>query len=83
MKLPPDTTLPQLETAARGLGLDWPRMARDMEDPAIQARLDANIKLAHGLGIQGTPALVIGDNLVPGAVELAELKTAVAAARHP
>ena len=83
MKLPPDTTLPQLEAAARGLGLDWPRMARDMEDPAIQARLDANIKLAHGLGIQGTPALVVGDNLVPGAVELAELKTAVAGARHP
>jgi protein-disulfide isomerase len=83
MKLPPDTTLPQLEAAAKGLGLDWPRMARDMEDPAIQARLDANIKLAHGLGIQGTPALVVGDNLVPGAVELAELKTAVAAARHP
>jgi protein-disulfide isomerase len=82
MKLPPDTTLPQLEAAARGLGLDWPRMARDMEDPAIQARLDANIKLAHGLGIQGTPALIVGDNLVPGAVELAELKTAVAQARH-
>jgi protein-disulfide isomerase len=83
MKLPPDTTLPQLEAAAKSLGLDWARMARDMEDPAIQARLDANVKLAHGLGIQGTPALVIGDNLVPGAAELAELKTAVASARHP
>ena len=83
MKLPPDTTLPQLEATAKSLGLDWPRMARDMEDPAIQARLDANIKLAHGLGIQGTPALVVGDNLIPGAAELAELKTAVASARHP
>nr|WP_294516398.1 DsbA family protein [uncultured Rhodopila sp.] len=83
MKLPPDTTLPQLETAAKSVGLDWPRLARDMEDPAIQARLDANIKLAHGLGIQGTPALVIGDTLVPGAAELSELKTAVASARHP
>src|ERR1700744_854134 len=27
MKLPPDTTLPQIEAAARGLGLDWGRMA--------------------------------------------------------
>ncbi len=83
MKLPPDTTLPQLETAAKSLGLDWPRMARDMEDPAIQARLDANIALARGLGIQGTPALVIGDNLVPGAVDLAQLQAAVAGVRHP
>ena len=23
----PDTTLPQLEAATRGLGLDWPRLA--------------------------------------------------------
>ena len=82
MKLPPDTTLPQLETAARSLGLDWARMARDMDDPAVQARIDANLKLAHDLGIQGTPALVIGNDLVPGAVDLPELQKMVAAARR-
>jgi len=82
MKLPPDTTLQQIEASARSLGLDWPRLARDMEDPAIQAQIDANLKLARGLGIQGTPALVIGDNLVPGALDLADLRTAVAEARH-
>jgi protein-disulfide isomerase len=82
MKLPPDTTLPQIETAARGLGLDWPRMARDMDDPAVQARIDANLKLAHTLGIQGTPALVIGSDLIPGAVDLPELQKAVAEARR-
>jgi protein-disulfide isomerase len=81
MALPPDTTLPQIEAAARGLGLDWPRMAHDMDDPAVQARIDANLKLAHDLGIQGTPALVIGDDLVPGAVELPDLQKAVAEAR--
>jgi len=82
MKLPPDTTLPQIEAAARGLGLDWTRMAHDMEDPAVQARIDANLKLAHGLGIQGTPALVIGDDLIPGAVDLPELQKIVAEARR-
>ncbi len=81
MQLPPDTTLAQIESAARALNLDWPRMARDMEDPAVQARIDANVKLAHELGIEGTPALVIGNNLVPGAVELPELQKAVAEAR--
>jgi protein-disulfide isomerase len=82
MKLPPDTTLAEIEMSARALGLDWPRMAHDMEDPAVQARIDANLKLAHELGIQGTPALVIGDNLIPGALELPELQKAVADARH-
>ena len=82
MKLPPDTTSSQIEATARGLGLDWPRMARDMADPAVQARIDANLKLARGLGIQGTPALVIGNDLVPGALSLPELRKAVAAARR-
>jgi protein-disulfide isomerase len=82
MKLPPDTTLPQLESAARGLGLDWPRMVKDMADPAVQARIDANLKLAHELGIQGTPALVIGNDLIPGAVELPDLQKAVAETRR-
>jgi protein-disulfide isomerase len=81
MKLPPDTTLPQLEATAHKLGLDWPRMAKEMDDPAIQARIDANLKLAHELGIQGTPALVIGSDLIPGAVDLPELQRAVADAR--
>ncbi len=82
MQLPPDTTLPQLEATARGLGLDWPRMARDMDDPSLQARLDQNITLARTLGIQGTPALVIGSDLIPGAVDLPDLKKAVAEARR-
>ncbi|WP_428531358.1 DsbA family protein [Rhodopila sp.] len=81
MQLPPDTTIGQVETAAHALGLDWPRMARDMDAPSVQARIDANLALAHRLGIQGTPALVIGDNLVPGAVDLAELQKAVAEGR--
>ena len=81
MKLPPDTTLPQIEGVAKKLGLDWAKMARDMDDPAVQTRIDANLKLAHDLGIQGTPALVIGTDLVPGAVDAAALQKMVAAAR--
>ncbi|HET6308467.1 MAG TPA: DsbA family protein [Rhodopila sp.] len=81
MQLPPDTTPAQIQATAKALNLDWPRMQRDMEDPAVQARIDANLKLAHELGIEGTPALVIGNNLVPGAVDLPNLEKAVAAAR--
>lgn len=69
------------EEAAR-VGLDVPRLLREMEDPAIQRRLDANIALARTLRIEGTPALVIGDTLVPGAVPLAELERMVAQERQ-
>jgi protein-disulfide isomerase len=81
MQLPPDTTLPMIQAAAEKLGLDWGRLSHDMEAPAVQQRIDANLKLAHALDIEGTPALVIGDTMVPGALDLAELKKQVADAR--
>jgi protein-disulfide isomerase len=82
MQLPPDTTMQQLQTTTNALGLDWPRLARDMEDPSVQSQIDQNLKLAHTLGIQGTPAMVIGNDLIPGAVDLPELTKAVAEARR-
>jgi protein-disulfide isomerase len=82
MKLPPDTTKPMIQATAEKLGLDWPRLSRDMDDPAIQQRIDANLKLARTLNIQGTPALVVGNQIVPGAVDLGELIKAVTEARR-
>jgi protein-disulfide isomerase len=81
MAAPPDTTKPMIQAIAQKLGLDWKRLEHDMDDPSIGARIQANLKLAHGIGIEGTPALVIGGDLIPGAVDTAELTKAVAAAR--
>jgi len=81
MQLPANTTLPMIEEAAKKLGLDWQRLERDMNDPSIQQRIDANTKLARTLDIQGTPALIIGQALVPGAVDVAELRKMVGTAR--
>lgn len=78
----PDIDMEVVHAAALRAGLDWNRLRHEMDDPAIQARLDANIKMAHALQIQGTPAYVIGDQLLSGAVELADLQAAVAAARR-
>jgi protein-disulfide isomerase len=72
-----------IRTEAQRVGLDVARLFRDMEDPAIQRRLDATLALARALQIEGTPALVIGDTLVPGAVPLAQLERLVAEARQP
>lgn len=70
-----------LRQQAERVGLDWTRLRRDMEDPAIQRRIDNNMRLAQALGIDGTPALVIGETLVPGAVDLPTLERLVAEAR--
>lgn len=81
MRMRGEPTEAAIQAEVRRLGLDWQRLRRDMEDPAIAARLDANIALAQRLAIRGTPALIIGDTLVPGAVDRATLASIVAAAR--
>lgn len=81
MKLREEPAEPVLKREAERAGLDWARLKRDMDDPAVQRRLDANGRLAQALQIQGTPAMVVGGTLVPGAVDLATLERLVAEAR--
>ncbi len=76
-QITPDT----LHAAATASGLDWDTLQHDMADPAITARIEANLDLAHQLGVEGTPAFVIGRQMLPGALDLAELQGAIAAAR--
>lgn len=70
-----------LLTIAGRIGLDVDRLQQDMADPEIEAYLDETNQLARKLGIEGTPAFVIGDTLVPGAVGEARLKQLIAEAR--
>jgi protein-disulfide isomerase len=62
---------------AKTVGLDAKRLRDDMDGPAIAASLDRNLKLAQALKIDGTPAFVVGDQLVPGAVSTEALKTLI------
>jgi protein-disulfide isomerase len=50
-------------------------------DPAIDAELQQNQKLAGALGATGTPVFVVGDRVMNGAVGYDMLKDAVARAR--
>ena len=70
-----------VRTAALKVGLDWTRLQHDMDDPEIDARIDTNLKMARALHIDGTPTYIIGNQMLSGAVELAVLQDAVAAAR--
>ena len=62
-------------------GLDLERLRRDMEDPTIDAYLEETRALARELGIGGTPAFVVGDTLVPGVIDAAQMKDLLGAAR--
>ena len=81
MRSAPDATIDSVRAMAEKVGLDWAKLARDMDDPAVKTRVDANLKLAEQLGIQGTPAFVIGRKMLPGAVDLGELRQTLAEAR--
>ncbi len=69
-----------LRFAARA-GLDVARLEADMKTPEIAALIERNMALAEALSIRGTPAFVIGDVLVPGAIDAATLNRLIAAAR--
>lgn len=70
-----------LRTAAE-IGLDVGRLKTDMADPAIQAAIDRNMKLAEALRIGGTPGFVIGEQILRGAADAATLRNLVAKTRN-
>jgi protein-disulfide isomerase len=63
------------------VGLDVARLKADMEKPEIRAAIKRNYELADKLNIQGTPAFIIGGEMLPGAASLDELTAAVKRAR--
>ncbi|WP_239478708.1 DsbA family protein [Lichenicola cladoniae] len=71
----------RIKTLAASAGLDVPRLLRDMKSDKVNAVLEANTGLAHTLHLTGTPSFIIGDQVIPGAIDLADLRQAVAARR--
>jgi len=66
---------------AGSVGLDTERLKKDMDTPEVQQVIGANLALAEKLGIRGTPGFVIGQQIVPGAIKLDDMKKLVAEAR--
>jgi len=67
---------------AADIGLDVARLRKDMEDPAIQTEIDRNKALAQRLGITGTPAFVVGREILPGAQSGPTLRQAIRRVRE-
>ncbi len=58
-----------LKAVSERLGLDYAKLQKDMLDPKIAEAIDRNIRLADALTVTGTPAYLIGDQLIPGAID--------------
>ena len=67
---------------ARGIGLDIDRLLGDMRKPQVQAMINETQLLAERLAITRTPAMIIGDEVVPGYIDLVTLKALVLEARR-
>ena len=50
------------------MGLDTERLARDIEELSVDTPIERNALLANVLGVRGTAAFVIGDDMIRGAL---------------
>jgi protein-disulfide isomerase len=64
------------------IGLDGERLRTDMDAPEITTLIGRELSLAQALRIDGTPAFVIGGELVVGAIDLGTLRELVRRARR-
>jgi protein-disulfide isomerase len=68
--------------AAVALGLSRVDLELRMQDQAIPPAIRNSYEIAQALGITGTPTYIIGDEIIPGAIGVEELRERIAAMRE-
>ena len=66
---------------ASSLGIDAEKLKQEALKPEIMSEINKNRELASQIGIRGTPAFIVGGELVPGAIDLSGLKAKIDDAR--
>lgn len=74
---------PEVRAAADRAGVDWSRLERDLKSHKtdVDALLARSHDQAIAMGLQGTPGLLIGRYLIPGAIDIVQLRAVAAEAR--
>lgn len=77
------TSNDEVRAALKGAGLDMGRLDADTarHGAEIHRLLARNNLQAEAIGLQGTPAWIVGPFLIPGGLDFAQLQEAVAEAR--
>lgn len=66
---------------AKEVGLDIEQLKVDMQSSLVQEKLAQTQVLASQLGVTGTPAFMVGDTFLPGAVPSEQIESAIARTR--
>ena len=66
---------------AQKAGLDVEKLKKDMEAPSVEEELLRTRQLAEKLGIQGTPAFIVGEKFFRGYVDTPVIIEAIEASR--
>jgi protein-disulfide isomerase len=82
MAYPNNLTDEVIFALARQVGIDVAKLKEDMKTAEVMELITRTNKLAQELGINGTPAFIIGDEIVPGAIGADEFKARISAARR-
>ena len=69
--------------AAKSVGIDTKKLEEVLknEKSKIEKILQDNISLGSSIGINGTPGFIVGEELIPGAMEVATFKEKISALR--
>lgn len=71
-----------IKSISKTLGVDYSKLQKDMADPQIDEQITRTQRLAESLDINGTPAYIIGDQIIPGAINAESLTNIMAAQRR-
>ena len=74
-------TTQSIMDAASEAGIDIDQLKTDMASPAIAGIIARTRQAAEALQLTGTPALVIGDTVVRGAIDIDEFRRLITAER--
>lgn len=75
--------LQAIEEVARGLSLNVDKLKADMNSEKIMKTIEGNARLAGALGVESTPSFVIGNELIPGAIDESAMLALIAKASQP
>ncbi len=70
-----------LADLATSVGIKPEKLKEEMAKPEVEAALRKNRELGGAINVRGTPALVVNDQFMPGALSLEELQKTIERAR--
>jgi protein-disulfide isomerase len=68
--------------AASALGLSPVNLELQMGEPRVAKTIQTSYEIAQALGISGTPTYIIGNEIIPGAIGVDELRSRIANMRE-